>query len=74
MKMSRSEFIAYLEETLIPDLRASGSEATADDFEAAGRFISDPTLDEVYFDTGEEEIATDETRAYGPHQKAPRDF
>ncbi len=28
-----SEFVAYLEETLIPDLRESGHECTAEDFE-----------------------------------------
>lgn len=32
---SKEEFIQYLEDTLIPDLRAGGSDATADDFEEA---------------------------------------
>lgn len=32
---SKEEFAAYLAETLIPDLKDSGSEATAEDFEVA---------------------------------------
>ncbi len=44
--MERDEFVRYLVETLIPDLRISGSDATADDFEAAVAFIEDPTLQE----------------------------
>lgn len=32
---TKQEFIDYLEDTLIPDLRGSGSDATADDFEEA---------------------------------------
>lgn len=33
--ISSEEFVSYLEDTLIPDLRESGSDATADDFEEA---------------------------------------
>jgi hypothetical protein len=39
MEMTRDEFVAYLRETLIPDLRADGRHATASDFEAAILFI-----------------------------------
>lgn len=35
----KQEFIAYLKDTLIPDLRESGSDATADDFETCIRFM-----------------------------------
>ena len=31
--METTEFIAYLKDTLIPDLRESGYECTADDFD-----------------------------------------
>ncbi len=41
MPMTRAEFCDYLRNTLIPDLRESGSEATADDFETALGFIAD---------------------------------
>ena len=34
-----AQFIEYLEETLIPDLKASGLECTAEDFETAVEFI-----------------------------------
>lgn len=37
------EFVGYLEETLIPDLRRSGSEATAEDFEKCVRIIRELT-------------------------------
>ena len=37
--MTRAEFVRYLKETLIPDLRQSGSCATAADFAAAVLFI-----------------------------------
>jgi hypothetical protein len=40
--MTRQEFCNYLRTTLIPDLRESGSEATADDFETALKFIDNP--------------------------------
>ena len=33
--LTKEEYIAYLETTLIPDLRESGMEATAEDFETA---------------------------------------
>lgn len=36
----RESFVEYLRETLIPDLRESGFDATADDFETACRFIT----------------------------------
>jgi hypothetical protein len=39
MPMTREEFVAYLRETLIPDLRRSGWNNTASDFEAAVLFI-----------------------------------
>ena len=35
----REQFIAYLEGTLIPDLEASGYEATAEDFKTCVRFM-----------------------------------
>lgn len=38
-EQTRNEFLAYLRETLMPDLRASGRDATADDFAAACHFI-----------------------------------
>ena len=41
MPMTRTEFCDYLRNTLIPDLRESGSDATADDFETALGFIAD---------------------------------
>jgi hypothetical protein len=37
--MSKQEFIAYLVGTLIPDLKESGREGTAMDFEAAILFM-----------------------------------
>jgi hypothetical protein len=37
--MTRAEFLHYLKETLIPDLRQSGNNATAADFAAAALFI-----------------------------------
>lgn len=40
---SRNTFCTYLQHTLIPDLRDSGRDATADDFETAVQFILDPT-------------------------------
>jgi len=39
MPMTREEFVSYLRETLIPDLRQSGWNNTASDFEAAVLFI-----------------------------------
>ena len=45
--MKRKEFVNYLRKTLIPDLRESGRDATADDFEAACEFILNPDLKEV---------------------------
>lgn len=47
MKMTRERFIEYLREQLIPDLRESGSDAMADDLEAAAAFIENPNLKEV---------------------------
>lgn len=38
---TREEFIAYLRETLIPDLRESGRDATADDFQTAIEFMEE---------------------------------
>lgn len=39
MKLERIKFIDYLRHTLIPDLRESGQEATAEDFAAALYYI-----------------------------------
>ncbi len=36
---TRSSFVEYLRDTLIPDLRESGSDATADDFERCVSFM-----------------------------------
>jgi hypothetical protein len=35
----RDQFIEYLTQTLIPDLRESGRDATADDFETCVRYM-----------------------------------
>jgi hypothetical protein len=35
----RDAFVEYLTQTLIPDLRESGSDATADDFETCVRYM-----------------------------------
>ena len=46
----REEFIEFLEETLIPDLKESGKIATAEDFETAVFFMKGQTVwDEVLF-------------------------
>ena len=37
--ISKEEFISYLKEQLIPDLKESGYEFTADDFATALKFI-----------------------------------
>ena len=37
--MCREEFIAYIKETLIPDLKSSGSYSSAQDWEAALLFL-----------------------------------
>lgn len=37
---TKADFVAYLQETLIPDLRESGKDATADDFETLILFIN----------------------------------
>lgn len=42
--MTRGEFVAFLKETLVPDLRALGTNCTADDFEVAIQFIENPFL------------------------------
>lgn len=39
---SKFEFIEFLEHTLIPDLRESGMDATADDFKTAVDYMSPP--------------------------------
>ncbi len=39
MPQTKAEFIAYLRNTLIPDLRASGSDFTADDFETCLKYM-----------------------------------
>tara|TARA_Y100000004_G_scaffold191914_1_gene251548 strand:- start:1266 stop:1577 length:312 start_codon:yes stop_codon:yes gene_type:complete len=40
----RWEFITFLEETLIPDLKRSGNHSTAEDFETAVFFMSSTLL------------------------------
>jgi hypothetical protein len=40
----RRAFVKYLQETLIPDLKESGSLAMAEDFEEAVEFIKDGVL------------------------------
>lgn len=50
---SREEFVAYLRETLIPDLRASGRDATAGDFVAAILFIEGAAAVEIDGEFGE---------------------
>jgi hypothetical protein len=47
--LRRTEFIAHLKETLIPDLLASGYTATAADFQIA-----------ILFMEGKEEVTVDE--------------
>ena len=39
-EMTLVEFIDYLEQTLIPDLKDSGSTATAEDFETAVYYLN----------------------------------
>lgn len=46
--MTREEYIKYLEETLIPDLLASGHVATAQDFMRAVWFLENPDAEEVH--------------------------
>ena len=53
MKWTRDTFVDYLKGTLIPDLRESGSDATADDFMVAVAFIEDLGLEEVEVAFGE---------------------
>lgn len=48
-RWTKDEFIAYLEETLIPDLYRSGNECTAADFEACVLFMQG--ANEVAFNT-----------------------
>lgn len=40
MQQTKADFIAYLQETLIPDLEDSGNYATAADFKAAVLFMT----------------------------------
>jgi hypothetical protein len=54
--MKRKDFIHYLVHTLIPDLTASGSTATAVDFAAAVRFLQDPDRKEVPIPYAESEF------------------
>ncbi len=51
MEQSKAEFIAYLQETLIPDLRESGRDATAADFEAAVLFMTGSNVVRIENDT-----------------------
>lgn len=53
MEMTRDEFVAYLRETLIPDLRASGRNVTAGDFAAAILFIEGAAAVEIDNEFGE---------------------
>ena len=48
--MSKRDFILYLTQTLIPDLRESGRDATAADFEAAVLFMQGATEVEIVCD------------------------
>lgn len=41
---TRGDFIEFLEETLIPDLKESGRHATAEDFETAVFFMKGETV------------------------------
>lgn len=45
--MTRDEYVEFLRKDLIPDLRASGMNATANDFEICADLIEDVGLDEV---------------------------
>jgi hypothetical protein len=49
VSLTRTEFIAHLEESLIPDLLASGYTATAADFQIA-----------ILFMQGKEEVTVDD--------------
>ena len=40
----QADFVAYIEGTLIPDLREGGRDCTADDFETLLRIIADLQL------------------------------
>lgn len=53
MSYIKAEFIAYLKETLIPDLRQSGHDATAADFCAAVLFMEGAQEVEVKDDDAE---------------------
>lgn len=61
--MTREEFIRYLKGTLIPDLRQSGSCATAADFAAAVLFMEGANEVEIGEDdaTPEEQVMPDIT-------------
>jgi hypothetical protein len=55
---NKTDFIAYLQETLIPDLRESGRDFTADDFETAIRFMQEGTKDlKVAVDVSDKQMA-----------------
>ena len=41
---TRAEFIHYLKDTLIPDLKEAGSVCTAQDFETAVEFMQKPSF------------------------------
>lgn len=71
MKQEHQQFVSFLEGTLIPDLKESGTEATAEDFEKAVRFIKElaaklDLVTEVYskFHAGTESFEDDNI---GPH-------
>lgn len=54
--MSKTEFIAYLRNQLIPDLIDSGKLSTAQDFETACRYMSEAG----YYDDVTTHLETDE--------------
>ena len=59
VKLSRSDqrFVDFLEETLIPDFKESGSEGYVDDFETAVKYIKDPHRGKVsHWDSAEDFI------------------
>jgi hypothetical protein len=57
---SAAEYINYLEDTLIPDLKKAGSDATAQDFEEAIHWMKEPVRFAVFLDGGlVQEVYTD---------------
>lgn len=57
---NKEEYIDYLEDTLIPDLKEAGSDATAQDFEEAIHWLKKPARFAVFLDGGlVQEVYTD---------------